>query len=170
MTLGNTAASQRLAIVGAGSSGLISLKYALEILPAWQIECFEESETITGAWGHPYDGFVSTSTKYTTQFACYPEYDASVDTDRGASRSEFFRDGEYGEYLSRFAERFDLRRHISHGHQVTAIRRSPCGDGWQVSYLSPHSTEPLTKRFEAVIVCTGLVAEPKPLGLSLIHI
>lgn len=164
MTECKTPTPQRLAIIGTGSSGLISLKHALEILPDWRIECFEESDTVTGAWGHPYDGFVSTSTKYTTQFACHPEFDASVHADRGASRSEFFRDGEYGEYLSRFAERFDLRRHISHGHKVTAIRRPQSGDGWEVTYQSSRSTEPQTKQFEAVIVCTGLVAEPKPLG------
>lgn len=164
MKLGKGSSPRRLAIIGAGSSGLISLKYALELLPDWKVECFEESKGITGAWGHPYDGFVSTSTKYTTQFACYPEYDASVNSDQGASRSEFFRDGEYGDYLTRFADHFDLRRPISHGHQVTALRRVQNGGGWEVTLETSDFADSQTERFDAVIVCTGLVAEPKSLG------
>ncbi len=59
----------RLAIIGGGSSGLISLKYALDHLPTWEIACFEQSDQYVGCWGRPYPGFVSTSTRYTTQFA-----------------------------------------------------------------------------------------------------
>lgn len=154
----------RLAIIGAGSSGLICLKYALDMLPNWQIKCFEESDGITGAWGHPYDGFVSTSTKYTTQFACYPVFDASVQPDGGANRSEFFHDGEYGDYLSQFADHFDLRRHISLGHRVTKIRRPHSQRRWEVTYLTPASADLQVEQFDAVIICTGLVAEPKSLG------
>ena len=94
---------KRLAIIGCGSSGLISLKTAIKTLPKWHIVCFEKSDQISGCWGNPYPGFVSTSTKYTTQFACYPEYDATVKSDGGQSRDEFYCGGEYGEYLNRFA-------------------------------------------------------------------
>lgn len=155
---------KRLAIIGAGSSGLISLKYAIDGLPGWQIKCFGASDDIIGAWGYPYDGFVSTSTKYTTQFSCFPQFDASVCPDRGASRGEFFRNGEYGEYLHRFAKHFDLKRHISHNYRVTAIRRPAAEDGWEVTYTAPDGSEATTERFDAVIVCTGLVAEPRSLG------
>ncbi len=87
--------AKRLAIIGCGSSGLIMLKYALDELTDWEIVCFEKSDRITGVWGNPYDGFVSTSTKFTTQFCCFPERDACVDEDGGKSRVEFFRNGEY---------------------------------------------------------------------------
>ncbi|TWT73632.1 Flavin-binding monooxygenase-like protein [Posidoniimonas polymericola] len=159
-----TAGRGRLAIVGAGSSGLISLKHALDALPEWEIECFEESDTVTGAWGRPYDGFVSTSTKYTTQFSCLPVYDASVQPDRGESRSEFFRDGEYGEYLNRFAEHFDLRRHIKFRRRVLSVRRPQDATGWEVTFQSDPAAETQTSRFDAVILCTGLVAEPRSSG------
>ena len=86
---------KRLAIIGCGSSGLISLKYALEELPDWEIVAFEKTSQITGCWGSPPTGFVSTSTKYTTQFACHPEFDASVNPrveahDRSSQYQEFF--------------------------------------------------------------------------------
>lgn len=155
---------RRLAIIGAGSSGLASLKQALELLPDWQVTCFEQSSGITGAWGHPYDGFVSTSTKYTTQFASFPRYDASTHDDRGAGRREFFRDGEYGDYLTRFADHFNLRPHLAFSRRVDAIRRSPNREGWEVTYQALNASQPHTEQFDAVIVCTGLVAEPKSLG------
>jgi cation diffusion facilitator CzcD-associated flavoprotein CzcO len=72
---------KRLAIIGCGSSGLITLKYALDELRDWEITAYEASSNITGCWGNPPTGFVSTSTKYTTQFACYPLYDANVRRD-----------------------------------------------------------------------------------------
>ena len=50
--------TQRLAIVGCGSSGLITLKTALDWLPDWQVVAFESSDSIQGCWGNPYRGFV----------------------------------------------------------------------------------------------------------------
>ena len=120
---------RRLAIIGGGSSGLICLKHGLDVLADWEIVCFEKSDRITGCWGNPYPGFVSTSTKYTTQFACFPQYDASVKLDAGESRSEFFRDDQYGQYLEAFAEKFSLRRHIALHSHVESLRRGTAGTG-----------------------------------------
>lgn len=159
-----SAARRRLAIIGCGSSGLISLKTALESLPEWEVVCFEKSGDITGCWGDPYPGFVSTSTKYTTQFACFPERDASVDADAGVSRAEFFRNGEYGEYLKRFADHFRLRQHIRLRHQVEHLDRAKKQSGWQVVYRR-HDEQGVfdvqTERFDAIVVCTGLAAQQK---------
>lgn len=164
MTVTPPANPPRLLIIGAGSSGLVTLKYALDELPDWRIDCFEATDRVTGAWGNPYTGFVSTSTKYTTQFSCFPCFDASVAPDGGAARTEFFRDGEYGEYLTRFAERFDLRRRVLHGYKVQSLSRAPSGRGWEVTHTAPGAQSPQTRRYDAVVVCTGLVAEPRPLG------
>jgi len=155
--------AKRLAIVGGGSSGLICLKTALEELDGWEIVCFERSAEITGCWGNPYPGFVSTSTRYTTQFACFPERDAAVEADSGRIRAEFFRGGEYGDYLNRFADAFELRRHIKLRHQVEKLARVEEQDGWQISYRNldfPESPE-VTERFDAVVICTGLAAQIK---------
>ena len=99
---------KRVAIVGGGSSGLISLRHMVEMLPDWDVTCFEQSGTILGCWGRPYSGFVSTSTKYTTQFSTFAPFDAFCHDDGGASRSEFFREGEDGDYLQSFAVHFGL--------------------------------------------------------------
>jgi dimethylaniline monooxygenase (N-oxide forming) len=155
---------RRLAIIGCGSSGLICLKTALAELPDWEVVCFEKSGRITGCWGNPYPGFVSTSTKYTTQFGCFPERDAAVESDAGRSRAEFYREAEYGDYLSRFAESFALHPHIKLHHQVERLARAAEGTGWSITYrptLAADSCADSTERFDAVVICTGLAAQIK---------
>ena len=161
-------ARRRLAIIGGGSSGLICLKMSLEMLSVWDVKCFEKSDRITGCWGNPYPEFCSTSTKYTTQFACYPIFDATVKPDRGASRDEFFRNGEYGDYLEQFAEHFKLRPHIKPRHCVENIRRGPDGVGWEVTVRSLDDDAAATVRhYDAVVICTGLAAEEKPVSSAI---
>ncbi len=158
---------KRLAIVGGGSSGLVTLKLAIEELPDWDIVCFEKSDRITGCWGQPYPGFVSTSTKYTTQFACFPIYDAIVNPDGGASREEFFREGEYGEYLEQFAQKFGLREHIELDTTVHNVRRCESGDGWELSIHSENNENNRVVNFDVVVLCTGLAAQPKRIESSI---
>jgi cation diffusion facilitator CzcD-associated flavoprotein CzcO len=150
---------KRLAIVGGGSSGLITLKMALDFLPDWEIVCFEKSDSIVGCWGNPYPGFVSTSTRYTTQFACFPICDASVNEDGGTSREEFFRNDEYGTYLNSFAEHFGLRKYIRLNTRVDHIRKK--AHQWKFDIGGESST------FDAVVICTGLAATPKPVDCKL---
>ncbi len=154
-------AQRRLAIIGGGSSGLITLKSALAELSGWEVVCFEKTDQITGCWGNPYPGFVSTSTKYTTQFACFPDRDAAVERDAGQSRAEFFREGEFGAYLHRFADAFHLRPHIKLCHQVERLTRAAERAGWSVTYRAPDSSAAVTELFDAVIICTGLAAQIK---------
>lgn len=163
MSVPPDASRPRLAIIGGGSSGLICLKTALAELPDWEVVCFEKTGDITGCWGNPYPGFVSTSTKFTTQFACFPERDAQVEPDGGQSRAEFYRDGEYGEYLSRFADAFQLHPHIKLRHQVELLTPAD-GGGWLVSFrpiATGETSAAISERFDAVVICTGLAAQIK---------
>lgn len=154
---------KRLAIIGCGSSGLITLKMAKEYLPDWELVAFEKSGSITGCWGNPYPGFVSTSTKYTTQFACFPEFSASVTADGPSAKHEFFREDEYGAYLERFADVFELRTHIE--LNCTVDRVEPEADGcWKVSFRRDSEQVASTTEFDAVVFCSGLAAQPKPVA------
>lgn len=160
---------KRLAIIGGGSSGLICLKNALDSLNEWDIVCYEKSDRIIGCWGNPYPGFVSTSTKYTTQFSCFTPFDANVKPDGGASRSEFFRNDEYGQYLEQFAETFSLHGHIATQHCVDKICRDVDRDGWEltITNLKEGHTESFTESFDCIILCTGLAAAPVPIDCKI---
>ncbi|MBT4691834.1 MAG: NAD(P)/FAD-dependent oxidoreductase [Planctomycetaceae bacterium] len=159
----------RLAIIGGGSSGLICLKNAIDSLTDWDIVCFEKSDQITGCWGDPYPGFVSTSTKYSTQFACFPLFDASVKSDGGRSRNEFFRDDEYGQYLEGFAAKFSLHSNVALHSQVDSILRNTTGAGWDLTITRTIDGRPKTRTeyFDSVILCSGLAAEPKMLDCDI---
>lgn len=161
-----TETPKRLGIIGCGSSGLITLKNAIDALPDWQICCFERSNRITGCWGHPPKGFVSTSTKYTTQFSCYPLFDAGVGNNPKTRREEFFRDDEFGRYLEAFADHFQLRKHIQLSCLVESITRSGDASKWALS-IRKKNDECRSELFDAVVICTGLAAEAKSIeGLS----
>jgi hypothetical protein len=173
---------QRLAIIGAGSSGLVTLKYAADCLSDWEIVCFEKSGSIQGCWGNPFPGFVSTSTKYTTQFACFAEFDCHTDSvlsDRSTNKhSAFFCDDDYGQYLESFATRFDLRRFVRFHCDVTKLS---CVDAtrWELTWqkrendiavagnVSDDHADRQTERFDAVIVCTGLAEVPKQVATDI---
>ncbi len=157
-----TTSPYRMAIVGCGCSGLICLKTALAELTGWEVVCFERSGQITGCWGKPYPGFVSTSTKYTTQFACFPERDASVEPEVGLNRDEFYRGAEYGEYLNRFADAYRLHPHIKLRHLVERVARAADDTGWSVTYRASDNADPaVSEHFDVVVICTGLTAEIK---------
>jgi len=155
---------RRLAIIGGGSSGLICLKNAVDLLADWDIVCFEKSDRVTGCWGDPYPGFVSTSTKYTTQFACFPQFDATITSDGGRSCNEFFRDDEYGRYLDAFADKFSLHRNINLHSQVDSLCRDTSKGGWKLAITCTQDgqSKTTTEHFDSVVLCSGLAAEPKP--------
>ncbi|MEO0508432.1 MAG: NAD(P)-binding domain-containing protein [Verrucomicrobiota bacterium] len=149
-----------LAIIGAGSSGLITLKTALQHLPGWEIVCYEKSSSIQGCWGHPYDGFVSTSTKFTTQFNCHQQYDASVSPE--PDYSEFFQSGEYGEYLEDFVQVFNLAPHIQRNTGVSKIECQ--GEKWRIHFSD---TTKASKTFTHIAICTGLAQRPKSIDAGI---
>ena len=144
---------KRLAIIGAGSSGLVTLKNALDRLPDWEITCFEKGTTTIGVWGNPYPGFVSTSTKYTTQFSSFQKWDCTADPADRPLKADFFRGDEYGQYLDEFADHFDLRKHIHLGTSVRSICKNE--PGWTLEIDGREET------FDKLIICTGLVSKTK---------
>lgn len=150
---------KRLAIVGGGGSGLVTLKHALDELPDWEIVCFEKSATTTGCWGDPYPGFVSTSTKYATQFSCFRRWSTEVDPADRATKADFYRDGEYGEYLDDFVRHFRLASHIRRSCPVVGMDK--CPEGWRLTF------EDRTETFDRVVLATGLAARARTIDTDI---
>ncbi|MGL4610534.1 MAG: FAD/NAD(P)-binding protein [Trueperaceae bacterium] len=139
----------KIAVIGAGSSGLVTLKYLRDAYPASDIVCFEQSQSVRGCWGKQRPDFISTSTKYTTQFSCFRKYQASVSPQHDFS--EFYRGSEFGDYLESFVEHFNLKQCVRFGVRVQKIERVQ--NKWHVSLLGNEECQ----TFDAVFVCTGLV-------------
>ncbi len=147
----------KIAVIGAGCSGLVTLKYLLGVYPGTDIVCFEKSHSVRGVWGDQRPDFVSTSTKYTTQFSCFRKWNADVAHDK--DYSEFYRGSEFGDYLETFAAQFNLKEHIRFGVE---LRHLAWKDGcWHLLLAESGGEERQT--FDAVFLCTGLANQKAPL-------
>jgi dimethylaniline monooxygenase (N-oxide forming) len=146
----------KIAVIGAGSSGLVSLKYLLDMYPAADVVCFEKSHSVRGCWGDQREDFVSTSTKYTTQFSCFRKYLPQVTPEKNFE--EFYRGDEFGRYLDAFAAHFNLKESIRFGVEVCHFEWA---DGkWKLRVSENGKEEQLT--FDALFLCTGLVNQKAP--------
>lgn len=156
---------KRLAIIGAGHAGLVTLKHAVERLPGWEIVCFEKGGTTIGRWGDPYPGFVSTSTKYTTQFACHRKWDSTADPARRATMGDFFHDDEFGRYLLDFVATHRLAPHIRLHTRIRRIAKDP--QGWR---LALDDGTPREEVFDRLVICTGLVEKMNEIETDIPHL
>lgn len=164
----------KIAVIGAGSSGLVTLKTLLDTHPAADIICFEMSHSVRGCWGNQRADFVSTSTKYTTQFSCYRRWAPTVAPEHNFE--EFYRGGEFGDYLDAFATHFHLKKHIRFGVELRHLARV---DGsWQLRLAErggekrggDESGQEECLRFDAVFLCTGLVNQKVAVGSTALPI
>jgi len=152
----------KIAVVGAGCSGLVTLKYLLDSFPAKDVICFEKSHSVRGVWGNQRPDFVSTSTKYTTQFSCFRKWTPDVTPQK--NYEEFYRGSEFGDYLEAFAAHFNLKERIRFGVE---LRHLAWTDGNWTLLLSENGNEERLM-FDAVFLCTGLANQKTVLGSSTI--
>ncbi|GAB5519434.1 MAG: NAD(P)-binding domain-containing protein [Rhodothermales bacterium] len=146
----------RIAVIGTGSSGLVTLKYLRDAFPEADLVAFERGHTVRGCWGDPGPDFISTSTKYTTQFSCFRQWTPEVGSVENFDA--FYRGGEFGDYLEAFAEHFDLYRFIRFGTEVQHLAWQD--DHWQLEVVT--DGEQHTEHFDAVFLCTGLANRNVP--------
>jgi cation diffusion facilitator CzcD-associated flavoprotein CzcO len=154
----------KIAVVGAGCSGLVTLKYLLDIYPATDIVCFEKTHSVRGCWGDQRPDFVSTSTKYTTQFSCFRKWSSEVTSEENFA--EFYRGNEFGDYLEAFAAHFHLKECIRFGIE---LRHLEWMDGSWTLLLAENGKEEHLQ-FDAVFLCTGLASQRVPIGSATIPV
>jgi dimethylaniline monooxygenase (N-oxide forming) len=156
----------KIAVVGAGSSGLITLKYLLDTYPATDVVCFEKSHSVRGCWGDQRPDFVSTSTRYTTQFSCFRKWSPDVTPEK--NYEEFYRGSEFGDYLEAFAAHFNLKERIRFGVELRSLAWT---DGSWTLLLAENGNHAVEREtFDAVFLCTGLVNQKAPFTSAAIPI
>lgn len=142
---------KRVAVVGAGSSGLVCLK-----------ELIAEGHTVTGYerrpepggvfrssryGGRSYDSMRLTSSNYVTAFSDYPPLEREP---------RHWGHEQYLSYLYSYATHHDLLRHVRFETSVERIVRR--GDEWLI-----HSRGPSGERvdtYDALAICSGVVHTP----------
>jgi hypothetical protein len=149
---------ENVCVIGAGGSGLAAVKHLVE--NGFGVDCYERETGVGGAWNWRHDRspvYASThliSSKPTTQFPDFPMPDSWPD---------YPHHSQFLSYLERYADHFDLRRHIWFGTEV--VRAEPTTDGqWEVTTCNTGGGTQRTHRYAAVVVANGHNWSPKPIS------
>ena len=156
--------TMKVAIIGAGVSGLASIKCCLD--EGLQPVCFEKCADIGGLWKFSQDGgcsysgsgsvYESTVINTSKEMTCFSDFPAPKHF------PPFMPHGHVVEYLHMYAKRFDLLQHIHFNATVLEISRTEnhrkTGQ-WKVSFQRGEGkvNEII---FDAVMICNGHLSKP----------
>ncbi|XP_071421437.1 flavin-containing monooxygenase 5-like isoform X1 [Pithys albifrons albifrons] len=148
-------AAQRVAIIGAGASGLCALKCCLD--EGLEPTCFERSKDIGGLWRfeeHPEDGrasiYRSVIINTSKEMMCFSDFPIPEDF------PNYMHNSKIMEYFRMYAQHFDLLRHIRFRTSVCRVSKRPdfaTTGQWEVVTESEGKQEAAV--FDAVLVCSG---------------
>ncbi|XP_006872707.1 PREDICTED: dimethylaniline monooxygenase [N-oxide-forming] 4 [Chrysochloris asiatica] len=152
--------AKRVAVIGAGVSGLSSIKCCLD--EDLEPTCFERSNDIGGLWKFTEtseDGMTrvyrSLVTNVCKEMSCYSDFPFPEDYPNFMNQTKFW------DYLQDFAEHFDLLKYIQFKTTVSSVTKHP---DFSVSGQWDVVTEKEGKQnravFDAVMVCTGHFLNP----------
>ncbi|XP_071499187.1 flavin-containing monooxygenase 5-like [Diadema antillarum] len=153
------APAKRVAIIGAGASGLAAIKSCLDegLIPT----CFEKADDIGGLWyfregkeeredqACVYDSTVINTSK---EVMCYSDFPIP------AEFPNFMHNRLVLKYYQLFTDHFKLRQYISFGTRVDSVVFADDYEQmgrWKVTHSSRTSDKPKTEVFDAILVCTG---------------
>uniref|UniRef100_A0A8C9PUH3 Flavin-containing monooxygenase n=1 Tax=Spermophilus dauricus TaxID=99837 RepID=A0A8C9PUH3_SPEDA len=147
--------AKRVAIVGAGVSGLAAIRCCLE--EGLEPTCFERSDDIGGLWKfseHAEEGrasiYRSVFTNSSKEMMCFPDFPYPDDY------PNYMHHSKLQEYLRAFAHAKSLLGHIRFETLVTSVKKCP---GFLVTGQWTVVTEKDGKQestvFDAVMICSG---------------
>ncbi|XP_062437650.1 dimethylaniline monooxygenase [N-oxide-forming] 2-like [Rhea pennata] len=151
---------QRVAVIGAGASGLASIKCCLD--EGLKPTCFERNNDIGGLWCFAdtadcgrtsvYRSVISNTSK---EMSCFSDFPCPEDF------PNFLPHHQLLEYFRMYARHFDLLQHIHFKTTVRSVRKRPdfsTSGQWDVITETEAGQE--SHIFDAVMVCTGHYQEP----------
>lgn len=147
---------ETVCVIGAGPTGLTAIKNLTE--HGFGVDCYERETGVGGVWNWRHDRspvYASThliSSRPLTQFPDFPMPDDWPD---------YPHHSQLLTYLERYADHFDLRRHVWFGTEVVRVEPAE-GDRWDVTTRSTGGYGPeRTSRYAAVVVANGHNWSPK---------
>lgn len=146
---------KKVAVIGAGVSGLISLKCCLD--EGLDPTCFELTEDIGGLWRFKEkveDGrasiYQSVITNTSKEMSCFSDFPMPEDF------PNFLHNSKVLEYFRIFAKKFDLLKYIQFQTTVLSVKRRPnfsSSGQWEV--VTECKGQEQRNIFDAVMVCSG---------------
>ncbi|KAE9555224.1 hypothetical protein FO519_001574 [Halicephalobus sp. NKZ332] len=156
---------KRVAIIGAGASGLPAIHHAL----LYNVEpvCFELTDNLGGLWRYKegernINGIHLSSVMKSTVINTSKEMGAYSDFLPSPEAANYMHHTELLKYFESYADHYNLRSYIRFNHCVTKIERA--GDytrtgQWKVTFIDNDKNE-LTEVFDGVLLATGHHATP----------
>ncbi|XP_038855462.1 flavin-containing monooxygenase 5-like isoform X2 [Salvelinus namaycush] len=153
--------SQRVAVIGAGPSGLTSIKSCLD--EGLEPTCFESSDDIGGLWRFketPEPGrssiYRSLVVNTSKEMMCFSDFPMPADYPNYMLHSQLLQ------YFRLYAQHFDLLRHITFQTSVLTVRQRPDfshSGQWEVVTENREGQEQ-RHVFDGVLVCSGHYTQP----------
>ncbi|XP_070687811.1 dimethylaniline monooxygenase [N-oxide-forming] 2-like isoform X1 [Pempheris klunzingeri] len=152
---------RRVAVVGAGSSGLACIKICVDegLVPV----CFESSDDIGGLWRFKESPEPERSSIYRSlvvntskEMMCFSDFPMPADYPNYMHNSQLLQ------YFRLYAERFDLLRYIHFQTTVRSVTQRPdfsLSGQWDIVTIS-NDGEEQSHVFDAVLVCSGHYTHP----------
>uniref|UniRef100_A0A0B7AE17 Flavin-containing monooxygenase n=1 Tax=Arion vulgaris TaxID=1028688 RepID=A0A0B7AE17_9EUPU len=148
---------KRVAIIGAGASGLPAIKACLDegLVPV----CFERTDALGGLWRYTDDpiegqGSVMKSTVINTSKEMMSYSDFPIPQQYPI----YMHNTQVYEYFKEYASKFDLVKYIRYHHEVLTVRKTQdfaASGQWDVAHRDINSGEVVRETFDGVLVCTG---------------
>ncbi|XP_041482053.1 flavin-containing monooxygenase 5-like [Lytechinus variegatus] len=147
---------KKIAIIGAGASGLAAIKCCLD--EGLEPVCFDKADDIGGLWYYREEredqGCVYESTVINTskEVMCFSDFPIPDDF------PNFMHNRLVLKYYRLFCDRFDLRKYI---HFHTKVDSAVFADDfketgqWKVTTTHQETCKSMTEIYDAVLVCTG---------------
>lgn len=146
---------KKVAVIGAGASGLVAIKSCLE--EGLEPTCFERTEDIGGLWRfdeNPEAGrasiYKSVIINTSKEMMCYSDFPIPEDFPNFMHNSKILR------YFRLYAEHFQLTQYIRFKTTVCSIKKRPdfaTSGQWDVTTEKDGEQE--SDIFDAVLVCSG---------------
>ncbi|XP_047608516.1 dimethylaniline monooxygenase [N-oxide-forming] 4 [Phacochoerus africanus] len=152
--------AKRVAVIGAGVSGLSSIKCCLD--EDLEPTCFERSNDFGGLWKFTEtseDGmtrvYKSLVTNVCKEMSCYSDFPFQEDYPNFMNQEKFWN------YLQEFAEHFDLLKYIQFRTTVCSVTKRPdFSKTGQWDVVTETEGKQYRAVFDAVMVCTGRFLNP----------
>lgn len=147
--------AKKVAVIGAGVSGLISLKCCVD--EGLEPTCFERTKDIGGLWRfqeNVEDGrasiYQSVITNTSKEMSCFSDFPMPEDF------PNFLHNSKLLEYFRIFAKKFDLLKYIQFQTTVLSVKKRPdfsSSGQWEV--VTENKGQEQSSVFDAVMVCNG---------------
>src|SRR6201995_2543944 len=147
-----SAHSPRVAIIGLGACGIVTLKNFLEA--GFDAIGFERNHYVGGLWKFSSENkttvLKTTVANLSKQTGCYTDFPFPEHVGNYAKASEF------AQYLEDYAKAFGLLDHVKLGVVVETIARGQKDTVWEVRFKRSENEDSETETFDKIVLCHGL--------------